>query len=144
MKRRNIMRICISVLLFAAMTYIYFPMKIAVPKILINTDSEYIIVRQVRMTDIQWKIVPDEHCKYKDQNYARLSGDFPRGFNANVEMSENQFICYGQLVEYEPGGVIEFNVTHWEIEYPIRYDWAVFPFLHPSAYLCKLDYDPET
>jgi len=128
-------------LLIAIIAYFYYPIKYAVHTEEINTNNEHIIVTAVKSTGLSWETVPDAHST--PQNVI-LSGNYPQGYTVNIDMDgNNKFVCYGKVTEKKPGGEIVFDVTSWDILYPISYAPAVFPKLHPDAYLCRLDYNPK-
>lgn len=119
----------------------FIPVKHAVKQNSLEEVDEYIAVNVQRSTISQWIAVGDNKGDYEVPKDVRLTGNTPSGYNYDVEVGHNTFICYGK---FDGVGDLHgekydiFNVKKWEILYPVkrnsRFDWIL-----PNSYLCRFD-----
>ena len=121
--------------------YVYTPIKVGVEYENINFNENYIIVTPIAVTVATWKIIEAKDGDFSENPYVRLSGNYPKGYNYELECGHNYFVCYGEFTakgylygeEYH-----NFTVENWDIITPIKRD-TLFGFLYPKNYLCQLD-----
>lgn len=119
----------------------FMPVKQAIKQDSLDKTENYIIVNVQKATISEWIAIGDNKRDYNVPKDVRLTGNAPSGYNYDIEVGHNTFICYGK-----PDGDGDlhgekyniFNVERWEILYPVKrnspFDWVL-----PNSYLCRFD-----
>ena len=129
---------------------LFLPIKYATVDLPQNTN-EYIIVRGIKTTGYEWKVVGDQNGVYDQDSQnvkcINMIGNVPiYKFYSDYSTGDNIFICYGKY-EYQPyDGVAGHNihgedvflVECWEIMYPVQRDFFI-GVLIPKNYICRYD-----
>lgn len=119
----------------------FIPVKHAVKQEHLEKTDEYIIVNVQKATISQWIAVGDNNGEYDAPKDVRLTGEAPSGYNYDVEVGHNTFICYGKfdgLGDLHGEKYDIFNVERWEILYPVNRN-SPFDWILPNSYLCRFD-----
>lgn len=119
----------------------FIPMKQAIKRGGLDKSGNYIIVKVQKATLSEWIAIGDNNGNYDTPKNVRLTGNAPFGYNYNVEVGDNTFVCYGkddgvgflQDEKYET-----FNAERWEILYPVKRN-SLFDWILPDSYLCRFD-----
>lgn len=117
------------------------PEKHAIKDKELENKGEYFIVKVQRSTAALWSVVGDEKRLYYEPIDAIFVGNYPSGYNYDVEVGDNTFICYGEFIkESEFGGYRNsiYEIYDWDILYPVKRN-SPFNLLLPKSYLCKID-----
>ncbi len=125
----------------AAVLVGFIPIKFAVKQEDLDRSENYIIVKVQTATVAPWIAIGDNKGNYDMPKDVRLSGNVPSGFNYDVAVGQNAFVCYGKSggtkdlygEEYE-----DFNVERWEILYPVKRN-SNLDWIWPDSYLCIFD-----
>ena len=120
-----------------------FPVQFAISEQDLTDKTDYILVEVQKSTISQWIATGDKNGPYEILRDVRIIGKEPSGFNYDVEVGGNVYVCYGEYegIEMlgdstETGTYYVFNATGWDIIAPVRRK-GILPL--PESYLCLFD-----
>ena len=133
-------------LVFIALFVGFTPDKKALKQDNLDKTDSYIIVHVQKATISQWITVGDNKGDYDIPKDIRLTGNAPSGYNYDVEVGDNAFVCYGKfdgVGDLNGEEYYVFNVDRWEILYPVKRN-SPFDWILPNSYLCRFDREALT
>ena len=119
----------------------FIPVKQAIKQDSLVKTENYIIVKVQKATISEWVAIGDNKGDYDLPRDVRLTGNAPSGYNYDVEVGDNTFICYGNsdgIGDFHGEKYDIFNVEKWEILYPVKRN-SFFDWILPNSYLCRYD-----
>ena len=139
MKKKLVLLItCIFILCF-----LLFPIKKAVDVNIVNTTSNYIIVKVQKSSASQWIAINKNGEALEKRRDYKLIGNVPKGFNYGIESGSNIYVCFGKDIIEETTAHGDsynvFKVDSWEIMYPIQRNSFISGVL-PKNFLVVYDY----
>ena len=139
MKKIIIFSIVIITIIF--ILFSFWPLKFARNKIPEIQAHDCILVQRQYSSEATWSIVENNDDANEVQISVQLTGNYPTGFNYDVDVGGNTYICYGKFIDKQniDGYKVEvFNVTNWDILYPIKRNSPI-SWLFPKWFLCNMD-----
>jgi hypothetical protein len=141
--RVNKVFIIIIIIFLVVGIILYYPVKIAKNKDILTNNDNYIICEIVMTTGFDWRIEKSSIGKVGLVFIEGISTNLIKELSYSIIWGNNEFIMWGNFLSnknYDGGSYPVFEVTKWEILFPVKRETIVPSFLTPKYGLTFFDY----